>query len=90
MIKSFWQKNWPHFAAIGIFLLVAVVYCKPALDGLVLDQHDIQGWKGMAQHSIEYKEKNGHFPYWTNSMFSGMPGYQIAFETPNKISIGVF
>ena len=89
MIKSFWQKNWPHFAAIGIFLLVAVVYCKPALDGLVLDQHDIQGWKGMAQHSIEYKEKNGHFPYWTNSMFSGMPGYQIAFETPNKISIGV-
>jgi Bacterial membrane protein YfhO len=89
MIKSFWQKNWQHFAAIGIFLLVAVIYCKPALDGLVLDQHDIQGWKGMAQHSIEYKEKYGHYPYWTNSMFSGMPGYQIAFETPNKISIGV-
>ncbi len=89
MIKSFWQKNWQHFAAIGIFLLVAVIYCKPALDGLVLDQHDIQGWKGMAQHSVEYKEKYGHYPYWTNSMFSGMPGYQIAFETPNKISIGV-
>jgi hypothetical protein len=89
MMKSFWQKNWPHFAAIGIFLLVAVIYCKPALEGLVLDQHDIQGWKGMAQHSVEYKEKYGHYPYWTNSMFSGMPGYQIAFETPNKISIGI-
>jgi len=56
---------------------------------MVLDQPDIQGWKGMAQQSFEYKEKHGHFPYWTNSMFSGMPGYQIAFETPNKISIGV-
>lgn len=88
MIKSFWQRNWQHFAAIGIFLLVAVIYCKPALQGLVLDQHDITGWKGMAQQSFEYKEKYGHYPYWTNSMFSGMPGYQIAFETPNKISIG--
>ena len=56
---------------------------------MVLDQHDVQGWKGMAQQSMEFREKNGHYPYWTNSMFSGMPGYQIAFETPNKISIGV-
>ena len=89
MIKSFWQRNWQHFAAIAIFLLVAVIYCKPALQGLVVDQHDITGWKGMAQQSAEFKEKYGHYPYWTNSMFSGMPGYQIAFETPNKISIGI-
>ncbi len=83
------RKLLPHVIAVVIFLLVAVIYCKPALQGMVLDQPDIQGWKGMAQQSFEYKEKHGHFPYWTNSMFSGMPGYQIAFETPNKISIGV-
>ncbi|MBC7901885.1 MAG: hypothetical protein H7Y27_00620 [Gemmatimonadaceae bacterium] len=89
MIKTFWQRNWQHFASIAILLFVSVIYCKPAVEGMVLDQHDVQGWKGMAQQSVEFREKNGHYPYWTNSMFSGMPGYQIAFETPNKISIGV-
>lgn len=88
MNKSLWQKLWPHLLAVAIFLIVAIVYCQPALQGKVLNQHDTQGWKGMAQQSFEYKEKYGHFPYWTNSMFSGMPGYQIAFETPNKFSIG--
>ncbi len=79
----------PHIIAVLIFLIVAVMYCQPALQGKVLNQVDTQGWQGMAQQSIEFKEKYGHYPYWTNSLFSGMPGYQIAFETPNKISIGI-
>lgn len=90
MVQKFFKKNWPHFAAVGIFLVVAVIYCKPALEGKVLNQHDTQGWKGMAQQSFEYREKYGHFPYWMNSAFSGMPSMQIAFETPNKISVGYF
>ncbi|MEO6001390.1 MAG: YfhO family protein [Chitinophagaceae bacterium] len=89
MKSSFWKKAMPHIIAIGIFLVVAAVYCQPALQGKVLENVDNQGWRGMAQQSFEFKEKYGHFPYWTNSMFSGMPGYQIAFETPNKISIGI-
>ncbi|TAG99730.1 MAG: hypothetical protein EAZ16_14810, partial [Sphingobacteriales bacterium] len=89
MNKSFLQRNWPHAVAMIVFLLVAVFYCKPVFDGMVVSQHDTQGWQGMAQQSMEFKEKYGHYPYWTNSQFSGMPGYQVAFETPNKISIGV-
>lgn len=89
MNSPFFKKLLPHIIAAVIFLVVAVIYCQPALQGKVLNQHDSQGWKGMAQQSFEFKEKYGHFPYWTNSMFSGMPGYQIAFETPNKISIGI-
>jgi len=90
MNKSFWQKAWPHLAAIGIFLVISVVYCKPALEGKVLQQSDIIHWKGMAQQSIEYKEKNGHFPLWTNSSFSGMPAYQIALEGAYKFNPSVF
>ena len=82
MIKSLWQKAWPHVLAISIFLVIAVVYCKPALQGKVLNQSDVQHWKGMAQQSFEYKEKTGHFPLWTNSAFSGMPTYNIAMESP--------
>ncbi|MBU6157749.1 MAG: hypothetical protein KGP35_01845 [Bacteroidetes bacterium] len=70
----------PHLGAIAIFLLISIIYCKPALEGKVLNAHDNQGWKGMAQQSFEYKEKYGRFPLWTNSMFSGMPTFQIAMD----------
>ncbi len=76
----------PHLLAIGIFLVVSLIYCQPALEGKVLNAHDNQGWKGMAQQSIEAKEKNGKIPLWTNSLFSGMPGYQVAMENSHKIS----
>jgi len=77
-MKGTWfKKLLPHFIAVAVFAIVAIVYCKPVLQGKVLNQHDSQGWKGMAQQSFEVKEKTGHFPLWTNSMFAGMPAYQI-------------
>ena len=66
------KKLLPHIVAVVIFLIVAVVYCKPALQGKVVSQHDVQGWRGMSQQSVEFKEKYGHYPLWTNSMFSVM------------------
>ena len=74
------RKALPHVIAIVIFLLTALLFCKPALEGLVLDQHDIVGWKGMAQNAFDYKEKHGHFPLWNTALFSGMPNYLIAME----------
>ncbi|MEP6727688.1 MAG: YfhO family protein [Bacteroidota bacterium] len=88
MIKSFWQKAWPHITVILLFIVIAAVYCKPALQGKVLQQSDIIHWKGVAQQSFEYKEKYGHLPLWTNSMFSGMPTYQVAMERTSAISLG--
>ncbi len=80
-----WKKVLPHVFAIGIFLIVAVIYCKPALQGKVLQQHDITQWKGMSKDIYDYKDKHGEAPLWTNSMFSGMPGYLIAGRTNNYI-----
>lgn len=74
------KKLLPHLVAIVIFLIITVIFCKPALEGNVLSQHDILGWKGMAQNAFEYKEKNGHFPLWNPNLFSGMPNYQVALE----------
>jgi len=87
-MKQSWLKTaLPHILAIGLFLLIAVIYCQPVLQGKTLDQHDITGWKGMAQQSIEYREQHGHFPLWTNSMFSGMPAYTIAYDGPSVQTI---
>src|SRR5439155_19050276 len=56
------------------------LFCKPALEGNVLNQGDIVGWKGMAQNAFEYKAKHGHYPLWNPNLFSGMPNYQTAME----------
>jgi len=88
-MKNFnFKKALPHLIAIAIFLIVAVVYCKPALDGKVVSQHDIQGWRGMSQQSVEFNDKYGYYPLWTNSMFSGMPAYQIFLDARTHVLVG--
>ncbi|MBA2248901.1 MAG: hypothetical protein H0W12_01775, partial [Chitinophagaceae bacterium] len=88
MKKIDFKKILPHLIAVAVFVIVAVVYCKPALEGKVVYQHDIQGWRGMSQQSMEFKDKYGFYPLWTNSMFSGMPAYQIALDAKTKIQVG--
>ncbi len=88
-MKNFnFKKILPHLIAVVVFLVVAVIYTKPAFQGKVPQQSDTQQWHAMAQQSFEFKDKYGHFPLWTNSMFSGMPAYQIAFDPRTKITVG--
>ncbi len=86
-MKQFqWKSLLPHAIAVGIFLIIAVIFCKPALEGKVLSQTDVMHWKGMAQDLFNYKEKHGHYPLWNNNLFGGMPAYQIAMEAANPIT----
>src|SRR5690606_23030637 len=77
MKHPFIQKVLPHVAAILLFLVIATIYCRPTLEGKVLQQSDIVHWKGMAQNSFEYKAEHGHYPLWDTHLFSGMPNYQV-------------
>ncbi len=90
MKKINWKAILPHAIAVAIFVIVAVIYCKPTLDGKVLQQSDTTQWKAMAQSSFKYKEQHGHFPLWTNSMFCGMPAYQIALDAENPVALSFF
>lgn len=81
-----WKKLLPHIIAVAVFLIVALIYCKPALEGKVLSQHDISHWKGAFQQSEQYKETHGHYPLWTNALFSGMPTFQIGGVAGNYIA----
>ncbi|HWR33187.1 MAG TPA: hypothetical protein VN451_06670, partial [Chitinophagaceae bacterium] len=74
------KKILPHFIAVVIFIGVSALFCKPVLEGNVMNQHDTVGWKGMSQNSFEYKKAHGHFPLWNPNLFSGMPNYQVAME----------
>ena len=87
MNTSFLKKATPHIAAIILFLLVSIVYNKTALQGKVLYQSDVIGYTAMAKQSQDFKAKYGHFPLWTESMFSGMPAYNIAMDATSDITI---
>ncbi len=85
-MKNFsWKKMLPHIIAIVVFILVAIIYCKPALQGEVLQQSDVVHWQGMAQDAITYREQHGNYPLWNTHLFSGMPNYVIAMDTKTQM-----
>jgi hypothetical protein len=73
-----WLKaNGIHIAIIGFFVLICFVYFSPVLQGKAPSQSDVLQAKAMQKEIMEYKEKDGKGPLWTNQMFGGMPSYQI-------------
>ena len=82
-MKIDWKKVLPYVVAIVAFVAVAMIYCAPVLEGKVLVQGDINNWKGAAQEARTFYEENGTRTWWTNSMFSGMPTYQITGSLPS-------
>ncbi|HEV3326449.1 MAG TPA: hypothetical protein VG052_12615, partial [Puia sp.] len=88
--KGLFINALPHLIAIIIFGGVAYLYCKPAFEDKVLSQEDVLQWQGMAHNSFQYKETHGHFPLWSNSMFGGMPAYQIAMDSQSVSVPGLF
>jgi hypothetical protein len=76
---NFKEQVLPHVISILVFLLVTVAYFQPVFfENKSLSQHDINQWRGGAQELLDYREANGEEALWTNSMFSGMPGYLIS------------
>lgn len=85
MDKNFFQRNLPHFTAIAIFLVLAFFYMKPVLEGKQLLGHDTESWMAASKETLDYNEKNDDVALWTNSMFGGMPTYQISLVQPNNL-----
>ena len=84
-MKNFdWKKILPYAVAIVAFVAVAMIYCAPLLEGKVLVQGDVNNWKGGAQEARAFYDEHGYSPWWTNSMFSGMPTYQITGNLPTS------
>ncbi|MBR9922091.1 MAG: hypothetical protein GYB31_14725 [Bacteroidetes bacterium] len=81
------KKYLVHILAYVVLLLVSFIYFSPVVfEGKVLQQSDNIMALGMQEEMREYKDpETGHFPLWTNSMFSGMPTYQILYATDNPL-----
>ena len=79
-----WKKLIPYGVAIIAFLAFAMLYCMPVLQGKVLHAGDVINWQGAAHEAQEFQKANGYSPWWTNSMFGGMPTYQITGKLPSN------
>ena len=82
-MKIDWKKILPYAVAIVAFVAIAMIYCAPLLEGKVLVQGDVNNWKGAAQEARAFYDENGTRTWWTNSMFGGMPTYQITGSLPS-------
>lgn len=80
MNKIDFKKMIPHLMAIIIMVILVFAYFHPLLEGKKLQQSDITHWKGMSKEIVDYRAKTGDEPLWTNSMFGGMPAYQISVK----------
>ena len=60
---------------------ISFAYFSPVMQGKVLDMPDIKHWKGMSKEVQDFREDTGEEALWTNSMFSGMPAYQISTKS---------
>ncbi|RZL69324.1 MAG: hypothetical protein EOO93_01900 [Pedobacter sp.] len=76
-MNNWFNKNGIHVAIIAAFLVICFVYFSPVLQGKAPAQSDVLQSKAMQKEIMEYKDKDGKGPLWTNQMFGGMPAYQI-------------
>ncbi|NBC82518.1 MAG: YfhO family protein [Bacteroidetes bacterium] len=76
-----------HLGIIVFFIVISFIYFYPVLEGKGLRQGDITQAKGMQREIVDQYEKTGKRPLWTNSMFSGMPTYQISTARSAKFNI---
>ncbi len=75
----------PHIVAVISFILVSVIYFYPQLEGKKIRSGDTMVYQGASQEAKAFKEKTGETTLWTNSMFGGMPTYQINSPSKNNV-----
>ena len=73
-----------HFFVTVFFILAALAYFHPVLQGKVIYQHDIAQYTGMAKEQNDFRKQYDVEPYWTNSAFGGMPTYQLGANYPHN------
>jgi len=82
--KEIWQNCWPHLVAVGVFVVLVMVYFAPQVfDNKQLPQGDMISARGMGHDAKVYHEQTGEWSHWSNAMFGGMP-YNVTSGVDSK------
>lgn len=82
--SSVFQKTLPHIVAIVSFLVICSMYFSPQLNGKIVQAGDTISSHGMSREMVDFYEETGERTLWTNTMFGGMPTYQIGAVQPTN------
>jgi len=85
MNKQLMKKALPYIGSVLFMILLSYIYFTPDIfENKVLFQGDMQQGIAIGQEGIAFKEKTGETTRWTNSIFSGMPNFQISPSYDNN------
>ena len=70
---------------IVAFALITLVYFFPVMQGKRVKQHDIEMYKGMSKEIVDFRQETGEQSLWTNSMFGGMPAWNISVRQNSNL-----
>lgn len=74
-----WKRYLPDVVVVVVFALISFAYFfVPVTQGKILYRHDASAGVGSAQELTEYQNRTGETTRWTNSIFGGMPTYQMS------------
>lgn len=76
---------WGFFLSMAVCAIVSLVFFAPDnFQGNTLQQYDMQQGAANGHAAQEYEQQTGEKALWTNSLFSGMPTFQISPEYPSN------
>ncbi len=84
-----YKKLLPDALMVLLFIVISFAYFVPAcFEGRILFRHDSAAGLGAGHEATEYMQRTGERTRWTNSIFSGMPTYQVqpSYESANTLS----
>ena len=76
-MKINWKSWLPNAIILLVFVLAGMIYFWPAVQGKIIYAGDGINGRAAVQEAVKYHEDTGDYSWWTGSMFSGMPNYQI-------------
>ena len=76
---------WPHALVLIGFIALSFAYFSPVIKGKTLPQMDNIHAEGAAHELVEYQKLTGEKAQWTDSMFGGMPAYQIKSDSSHNV-----
>lgn len=76
---------WGSIVSIAVMAIIALAFFYPdSMDGNTLQQHDVQQGIANGEEARAFEEATGETTRWTNSLFGGMPTFQIAPSYPSN------
>lgn len=85
------RQTWGFIVSLGIFAVISLAFFFPDnFEGNDLRQHDMVQGMANGEEIRAFAEQTGEQSFWTNSLFSGMPTFQIAPTYPSNSLFGWF